>query len=57
MSAKANHMVVEPLEKNLHRPKDYFAFRKHPLFEAFSMKTALLEYENRKITLISRFVQ
>ena len=47
-------MVGEPLEKILHRPKHHFAFRKHPLFEAFSMKTAHIGYENQKITLGSR---
>ena len=56
MSAKANYTIGKPLENILHRLKDHFAFRWHPLFEAFSMESALLGYENRKITLSLRLV-
>ena len=56
MPAKTNRMIGGPLEKFLHCLKDHFTFRWHPLFEAFSMKTALLGYENRKITLSLRLV-
>ena len=57
MPAKSNYMIGTLLENILHRLKDRFAFRWHPLFEAFSMKTALLGYENWKTTLSSRFVR
>ena len=57
MPAKANPMIRKSLENILHRLKDHFAFRWHPLFEAFSMKTALLGYENWKIALSSRLVR
>ena len=54
MSAKTNFIIGRPLENFLDQLKNHFALHWHPLFEAFSMKTAHMGYENQKITLGSR---